>query len=545
MAPVLFYKYNMNSPSVKIQEIAKTHYVPYQTGEIAAFVGHFEKGPINTPIFITDPDTFKFTFGRGINDSFNDWYQVYNYLRYATGIWVIRAGGALQLNAGIGDPVYFNSLNDFDEAFSELPIEINGFSAWANTAGSMGNILSVSLITKPQYDSNVEMAHGYTGKNVFTYFQDSYYGLCIYRDGKIVEAYHVNLSELGALFNTKYIYIKTETSEILPFYGDGSDNTTGNLAPFQVLSGGIVTFPSFADFSESHDILNSKDDYNIDIIIGNEYVNELAVSVAETRKDCIAFIGLPSRFINILTTHEGDIINTHEGNPILTADTKLNRKLSASSLKTINDYIDIIPESQFVHFTCNMKRQYDGFSDKIKTVNIAGDTAGLKAKASLNRPWAPGAGLENGVILNSEELLLNLSKAEKDTFYRRGLNFVDNSILLSQKTFNTVQSSFNRINTRSLFNHIEKDVGNQLRNYIFKDNSLTARGNIASTVKKLLVDVKANRGIAAGRVEVYPSKTDPTSIIVDIYIKPLYVAEYILLRMSNVGNNTFSEILST
>jgi len=83
----------MTSPNVQIQHIDKTHYTIKQSDEIAAFVGIFEKGPIDTPVYITNPDTFKFTFGRGIDDFRSDWFQVYNYLQYSSGIWVVRSGG--------------------------------------------------------------------------------------------------------------------------------------------------------------------------------------------------------------------------------------------------------------------------------------------------------------------------------------------------------------------------------------------------------------------------------------------------------------------
>lgn len=113
---------------------------------------------------------------------------------------------------------------------------------------------------------------------------------------------------------------------------------------------------------------------------------------------------------------------------------------------------------------------------------------------------------------------------------------------MSQKTYFTKPSSFSRVNTRSLFNHIEKEVEKLLRYYVFEENTYRVRGIIASTVKKYLEDVKANNGIDAGRVEV---KGKDQEIIVDVYIKPKYVTEFIQLRMTSVGSETISNILSS
>jgi len=193
----------------------------------------------------------------------------------------------------LGTPEYFNSLEEFEDAYDTLPIHINGFSAWAKSAGSMGNILSTSLITKTEYDSNVIMAHEYYADDVFDSFQEGYYGLCIYRNKKLVEVLYLNGSDFEALKETRYLYTKVNLGSISTLYSE--------------FSGGIVTFPNLTEWTESYNILNNKDSYSLDIILGNEYVNELSVELVESRRDCIAFIGLPTRFIQVLTTHTGDV----------------------------------------------------------------------------------------------------------------------------------------------------------------------------------------------------------------------------------------------
>ena len=124
----------MNSPTVQIQTIDKSYYQPGFTNEVAAYVGYFEKGPINEPVFITDINQFKFIFGRGVDLFHNDWYQVYNYLQYASGIWVVRASGNKQWNANNGDSIYVNSKEEFEALYNDLDT-VNGIRVIAKTPG--------------------------------------------------------------------------------------------------------------------------------------------------------------------------------------------------------------------------------------------------------------------------------------------------------------------------------------------------------------------------------------------------------------------------
>lgn len=116
---------------------------------------------------------------------------------------------------------------------------------------------------------------------------------------------------------------------------------------------------------------------------------------------------------------------------------------------------------------------------------------------------------------------------------------------MSQKSFTSTPTAFGRISTRSLFNHIEKTTERILRKSIFEDNREGTRRTIALEIKNILNDVKANRGIDAGKVVVHPSAEDPRAITVDVYVKPTYISEFIQLRITNTGANTISDILSS
>lgn len=602
----------MTAPSVITQTIDKSTYIPNFTNEVACFAGYFEKGPINEPQFITDINQFKFIFGRGIDLHHNDWYQVYNYLQYANGLWVTRTSGNRNYNATNEERLYINNSDEFKEQYDY--IDTPTIKVIAQTPGAWGNLLSVAIITYDQWVNNEEIKEGFFAQNLFTYFEKGYIAVCVFRQDKLVERFYKTDEDLDTVnTESRYIYLKynrvddnytnrldaeNDTYALidlnenvnLPFYRDLNLNyelairtfltridCNDYIAHFDLnttidlpfigdlnedskdvkykeyftyygnnilqLANGSSNFPTDIDIQNSYNIYE-EEKYDIDIIIGNDKHNHAAVSLAESRRDCIAFVGVPTSFIEYLKLHMGpsnpqETAYTQNGLVIATKETKIPWRFTDYHIEKLQDYIKSLPESQYVHFTMNVKEQLDGFTGSYKLVNIAGDTAGLKAKASLDAPWSVGAGLEKGQIKNVNKIYLSVK--DTDNYFKKGLNYVQNNTLMTQKTYYSKPSSFSRINVRSLFNHIEKEVEKLLRYYVFEENTYRVRGIIASTVKRYLEDVKANQGIDAGRVEV---RGQDKEIIVDVYIKPKYVTEYIQLRMQNTGGETISNILS-
>ena len=603
----------MSSPSVTVQEIDKSHYVPNFTNEVGCFVGYFEKGPINKPIFITDINEFKFIFGRGIGLYHNDWYQVYNYLQYASGIWVSRTSGNKIFNASNDDVVYINDEDHFREQYNS--IETFGLKIMAQTPGEWGNILSVAVISDEEYETNEEIYNGIYAQNVFNFFEPGYVGICIFRKGKLVERFY-KTEETADDINTesRYIYIKynknlvnhnnridmnegegshiidlnqtidlnfsndlnvnynalikpsqnlydmnttsgiydLNTESLLPFLNDLNYNSSNrDYVEYYTyfgdniirLTGGSTNFPTDFDIQNSYDIFENKNTYDVDIIVGNDKHNNAAINLAESRRDAMAFIGIPTSFIEYMKLLMGpdsqETAYSNTGLVLGTRETTIPFRLTDEVWTKFNEYVDSIQKSQFVHFTMNVKEQLDGFTGKYKLVNIAGDIAGLKSEASLKQPWSVGAGLERGRVKNIKNLFFGTS--ETDSFYKKGLNYIKNNILVTQKTYYTEPNSFSRVNIRSLFNHIEKEVQKLLRYYVFEENTYQVRGIIASTVRKYLEDVKVNNGIDAGKVHVHGKNNE---IIVDVYIKPKFAIEFIQLRMKNVGSETITNLLS-
>ena len=82
----------------------------------------------------------------------------------------------------------------------------------------------------------------------------------------------------------------------------------------------------------------------------------------------------------------------------------------------------------------------------------------------------------------------------------------------------------------------------------FNDNF--TRNRIVSMMKPYLSSVQAGRGIQDFLVICDTSNNTPdvisrNQLVVDIYIKPTYVSEFVHLKFTNAGTNSFSEVIGS
>lgn len=379
------------------------------------------------------------------------------------------------------------------------------------------------------------------------------FGVCIAKktqDGfEVQEVYTVSLDETAKDSNNKSLYIenvinrnsslvycnvntsnKDELADYTLVYDDEEKTYVGKNLRFTNSSDSSIQQD---DLMDAYDLFRNSDEIDIDIVIGNELDNGLsAKNLADTRQDCIAYIGCPY-----------DLVVRKKSNQVV-------KNLENWRRKTINY------NTCFCACFGNYKKQYDRYNDVYRWVNIAGDCAGLQAKVATNKyPWYASAGLNNGQISNVYELAFNPEKSQTDTLYKNSINPIctfpgQGTVLWGQKTLQDKASSFDRINVRALFNTIERALKKMSRYQVMELNDSFTRNRIIAMMKPYLDTVKANRGIQDYMVVCDESNNtndiiSRNQLIVDIYIKPTYVAEFILLRFTNAGVNDFSSVIST
>lgn len=315
---------------------------------------------------------------------------------------------------------------------------------------------------------------------------------------------------------------------------DVHGNFRGNLLSFSCASDSSIQTD---DLLNAYDIFSNKDEVDIDIVIANEIDNgESAKTLAEKRADCIAFMGIPyeDKDIGILTVSKSAVEAT---NNII----KYRNNLGYNSM--------------FVSLGANYKYQYDRYNDINRWINVAGDIAGLRAQTSEDYDtWWASAGLNRGQIKNVQKLSYNPNKTQQGSLYNNGVNPIvsfsgDGTVLWGQKTMLKKASSFDRVNVRALFNTIERALAKMSRYQVMEFNDSFTRNNIVSKISPYLDTIKSGRGINDYRVVCDTTNNTPdiisrNQLIVDVYIKPNYVAEFILLRFTNVGVNDFSIVVT-
>jgi len=363
-------------------------------------------------------------------------------------------------------------------------------------------------------------------------------------NGEIVETFTVDFDETAKDYNNKSTYIENviNNQSNYIFVKDNTANTDSvadMCASVNGVAGSVVTL-SLAmdsdiqndDIIDAYDIFSNKEELDIDIVIGNERDGGAAAKeLVDTRRDCIAFIG----------ANYADTV----GKKSATAVANLVEWRQSGAVNYNN---------MFVVAVGNYKYQYDRYNDKYRWVNIAGDIAGLRAQTSMNRAsWWASAGLERGQIKNVTKIAFNPTQGQRDILYKNGLNPVcsfpgQGTVMWGQKTLLDKPSSFDRVNVRGLFNTMERALSKMAKYQVMEFNDNFTRNRIVSMVKPYLSSVKAGRGIQDFLVICDESNNTAdvisrNQLVVDIYIKPTYVAEFIQLRFTNAGTNSFAEVI--
>lgn len=530
------------SPGVQVTEIDASKIVPSVSSTTACFVGSFTKGPVLIPTLITSVDELIEVFGQPYtgntpfshDSKWNEWYQAYNFLQYSNTLWITRVVPSSNTKATL-----------------DISVSGTGAAVFAKWPGAWGNDISVEVIENTSfisYQDNLDPMDSSTFNDANKNALDASKMASTWLDAAIVVKYKGVINEIHYVsYNdgdldengkTAYLPDVLERDSALIEHSSVSGEDFDETAEAN-LSGGTENAYGVGDipgaYLEGYETFSNKEDIDIDIVIGNEVDGgQGAATLAETRQDCLAFIGssIETALNQPASYYVHAIINERKSNADGAFDT----------------------DSQFVVLGGNYKLQYDRYTGKDRWINVAGDLAGLRAQTSSNRAsWWASAGLERGQVKNVKKLMFNPSQAQRDLLYKFQVNPVvtfpgQGTVVWGQKTATSTPSSFDRVNVRGLFNTVERALGKMAKFQVMEFNDNFTRNRIVSMIKPFLSTVQAGRGIQDFLVICDETNNTPdvisrNQLIVDVYIKPTYVAEFIHLRFTNAGTNAFSEIV--
>lgn len=206
----------------------------------------------------------------------------------------------------------------------------------------------------------------------------------------------------------------------------------------------------------------------------------------------------------------------------------------------------------------NWARVNDGFSQTNVWIPFSGTVAADFARSDRDFAyWAAPAGFRRGLVGEVDDIAISPNQKQRDDLYKFNLNpitqFVREGIVIfGQKTLQRMPSAFDRINVRRLFILLEKQTKAIARYYVFEPNTLYTRTRLVDDLTPNFEAAKTatiNQGIydyiiVCDDRNNTPAVIDANELVVDIYIKPVRTAEFILVNFhaTRTGAN-FQEIL--
>lgn len=404
---------------------------------------------------------------------------------------------------------------------------------FAKSPGSWGNKIDVAIAKPEDFNKGLYIKDGIPLDSQFDYIPyGNQFAVIVLYANEIAENFIVSLGLTDKNDKNEFTYVETAINGVSNYILVSVNEAVEGLPKTCLgddllkLSNGEDSIPGIDDIIDAYTIFDNKEEIDVDILIANETYPKAAIDIAIGRQDCIAFVGAPR-------------------------ECSVGLKSTVANERTINFRKNLGVDSQYVTLASNYKYQYCAELGGYRWVNLAADIAGLKAQTNYNQAnWYAAAGLNRGLIKNCEALAYSPTNAMRDLLYKNGINPVvmfpnTGATLWGQKTLQTKASSFDRVNVVSLFNHLERSLGRMSKYSLFEFNDSFTRNYVVSIMKPFLAQVKAGRGIQDYLVICDESNNTPQVIannqmVIDIYVKPTYVAEFIHMKFVNVGANDFS-----
>jgi hypothetical protein len=288
--------------------------------------------------------------------------------------------------------------------------------------------------------------------------------------------------------------------------------------------------------------------------------NELANTDARTYYTTIA---------NQFVTFCGPIKDGGRGDCLFIADPIRQILVTGKQSKVINDpsknfSIDIYwalrhqfenINSSYATTYANYMQVYDDYSGMYVYVPPSGFAAAKMASTDSDvGPWTAPAGFNRGIITDAVDLAISPNQRQRDELYKVNLNpitrFPDQGqIIFGQKTLLKKPSAFDRINVRRNFLYLEKVTKSVMKFFLFENNTLFTRTRVLNRLVPFFERVKVADGlydylIVCDERNNTPEVIDNNELVVDIYLKPVKSAEFILVNFYATRTDTnFQELV--
>ena len=198
---------------------------------------------------------------------------------------------------------------------------------------------------------------------------------------------------------------------------------------------------------------------------------------------------------------------------------------------------------------------YDETCGKQVYIPFSGIAGAAMAQTDANFfPWFAPAGFTRGLVRYANDIAVNPNQKQRDELYKANINPVaffpsQGQVIFGQKTLSKKPSAFDRINVRRLFLSLERPTKKVSRFFVFEQNTEFTRQRIINVLTPMFERAKNNDGvydylIVCDERNNTPEVIDANELVVDIYIKPVRTAEFILVNfIATRTDANFEEII--
>ena len=555
------------SPGVQVKEIDATNVIPAVSTSIGGFAGSFNWGPAGQIITVGSESELAERFGTPDDNTAKYFLTAAAFLKYGNALKVVRAVTGHDNATADGTGQLIKNEDDYDDNYSNGSLNKG---LWvAKYPGSLGNSLKVSMISQGISDFSAWPFAGefdgapgtsdYAVNLGKSNFNDELHVAVIDEDGlwtgtagTVLEtfAFVSQASDAKKTDGTtnyykdvinaqsEYIWWTDHSSTELTNAGESLASRTSafdthNAAIDHSLAGGSDdNTPTAGEIALAYDLFEDAETVDVNLLFacpdanGQETIAEDLISIAEARKDLVAFVSPPIEDTVGSSTPAADVMTFANG-------------------LTSTSYAVCDSSALYV---------YDKYNDVFRYIGAAGHVAGLCANTDrVADAWFSPAGVNRGQILGATKLAFNPKKADRDTLYKGRVNPLvsfpgEGMMLFGDKTLLSRPSAFDRINVRRLFIVLEKAIATAAKAQLFEFNDEFTRAQFRNLVEPFLRDVKGRRGITDFQVICDTTNNtgqviDSNRFVADIFIKPARSINFITLNFIATRTGVeFSEI---
>lgn len=526
----------ISSPGVNVREKDTTFSIQNVTTNATGYVMVSRWGPAEEVVEITTNEKeLVSVFGQPDVTTSQSFHAAANYLLYSVPLFVVRAIGPLAKNSVPTGKTAVTVKNSEEAEFANL----TGISFIGRYPGQLGNSLKISASNAAGY-ATWEYANQFNYKptgDLFNLVVVDEDGLVTGTPGTVLERYYLLSKTSGTKRTdgtTAYVKEVIRTQSQWVSMGDLDalvfDPTTFHYETSLV--GGVDdNLSTTADYVTATSLFESRE--VVDITRGFTSMFPIAAKIKmidtlESRADAVAFVA-PELDAVFNTREQVDNLSEYFGETL--------NKASSYSFQ-----VD------------NWKLVYDKYNDQNIWIPCDSDAAGLHARLFvISSPWFSPAGYNRGQLKNVIRLAWNSNEPQRDILYPLQINSIispkgEGTILFGDKTALSSPSAFSRINVRTLFIVLKKNIANFAKYQLFEMNDYITRTLFKNACDKYLNTVKGGRGIYDFLVVCDETNNtgdiiDDNQFIGDIFVKPAKSINIINLNFVAVGTSVdFTEV---